>query len=97
MARRVGLQLDGVGLPGHFIVRCNGAGDALLIDPFNQGAILTTADCAARVRQLYGNSLRFSPELLRPTTRRDIVTRMLRNLKGCYLRRRRPSAGAARR
>jgi regulator of sirC expression with transglutaminase-like and TPR domain len=87
LGRRVGLRLDGVGLPGHFIVRCNGGHDDLLIDPFNRGAVLTIADCADRVRQLYGNSLHFSPELLRSTTRRDIVTRMLRNLKGCYLRR----------
>jgi regulator of sirC expression with transglutaminase-like and TPR domain len=85
LGRRVGLRLDGIGLPGHFIVRCNGASDNLLIDPFNRGAVLTTADCADRVRQLYGNSLRFSPELV-TMSRRDIVTRMLRNLKGCYLR-----------
>jgi regulator of sirC expression with transglutaminase-like and TPR domain len=87
LSRRVGLRIDGVGLPGHFIVRCQtGRGD-VLIDPFNQGAVLSVADCADRVRQLYGNSLRFSPALLRPTSRREIVTRMLRNLKGCYLRR----------
>lgn len=85
VARRVGLRIEGVGLPGHFIVRAVGSG--LLIDPFNGGAILSEADCAERVRQLYGNSLRFGPELLRTSGPREIVTRILGNLKGCYLRR----------
>ena len=88
LARRVGLPIEGVGLPGHFIVRAPSAtAEGLLIDPFQQGAVLSLADCADRLRQLYGNSLPFTPELLRPAGRREIVTRMLGNLKGCYLRR----------
>jgi regulator of sirC expression with transglutaminase-like and TPR domain len=87
LARRLRLQIEGVGLPGHLIVRCPSGSDTLLVDPFNQGAMLSHEDCAERIRQLYGNSLPFSPELLRPVSRRDIATRMLNNLKGCYLRR----------
>ena len=87
LARRVGLRLEGVGLPGHFIVRYPLGDEKLLVDPFNAGAMLTLEDCADRVRQLYGNSLRFSPDLLRPASRREIVRRLLANLKGCYLRR----------
>jgi regulator of sirC expression with transglutaminase-like and TPR domain len=87
LGRRVNLSVEGVGLPGHFIVRCPIGLEELLVDPFNQGALLSHADCAERLRQLYGNSLRFTPELLRPSSRRDIVKRMLGNLKGCYLRR----------
>src|SRR5919204_2458329 len=66
LARRLRLRIEGVGLPGHFIVRCPSGSDALLVDPFSQGAMLSQEDCAERIRQLYGNSLRFSPELLRP-------------------------------
>ena len=87
LGRRVGLRLEGVGMPGHFLVRCLDARDELLIDPFNQGAVLTLADCEARLAELYGNSLRFRPELLRTSGRREIVARMLANLKGSYLRR----------
>jgi regulator of sirC expression with transglutaminase-like and TPR domain len=87
LARRVGLTIEGVGLPGHFIVRCPAASNELLVDPFHQGAVLSLQDCAERVRQQYGNSLRFTPELLRTTTHREIVRRMLGNLKGSYLRR----------
>jgi regulator of sirC expression with transglutaminase-like and TPR domain len=95
VARRVGLYVEGVGLPGHFIVRApaaagafsTGSGPGLLVDPFNQGAVLSEADCADRIRQQYGNSLRFTRELLRGAGRREIISRMLGNLKGCYLRR----------
>jgi regulator of sirC expression with transglutaminase-like and TPR domain len=87
VARRVNLSIEGVGMPGHFLVRWRRPGDQLLIDPFTQGAILTIDDCAARLRELYGDSLRFSPELLKPARPREIVSRMLANLKGAYLRR----------
>ena len=87
MGRRIGLPIHGIGMPGHFIVRCDSRGASLLIDPFNHGAVLSLDDCAARVRELYGNSLEFTPELVRPATRREIITRILANLKGSYLRR----------
>ena len=87
LARRVGLRIEGVGMPGHFLVRAPSTAGGLLVDPFNQGAVLTEADCADRIRQLYGNSLRFTPELLRASSPREIVARILGNLKGCYLRR----------
>lgn len=87
LARRVGLRCEGVGMPGHFIVRWPGQVPDLLIDPFNGGELLGPAECAERLRQLYGASLRFHPGLLRRAGPREIVTRMLANLKGCYLRR----------
>jgi regulator of sirC expression with transglutaminase-like and TPR domain len=86
VARRVGLRCEGVGLPGHFIVRCRAPERELLVDPFNQGEMLTLEDCSARLRQAYGGALKFSPELLRTAGPREIVVRMLTNLKGCYLR-----------
>jgi regulator of sirC expression with transglutaminase-like and TPR domain len=87
LGRRVGLTVEGVGLPGHFIARCQHAGSQVLVDPFNGGALLSVDDCANLIRRSYGDSLHFSTELLRPTSKRDIVIRMLGNLKGCYLRR----------
>lgn len=87
LGRRVGLAIDGVGLPGHFIIRCPTAHGGVLVDPFGQGAILSVDDCRERVRQMYGQSLVFTPELLTPAGRRDILVRVLGNLKGAYLRR----------
>jgi regulator of sirC expression with transglutaminase-like and TPR domain len=87
VARRVGLPMEGIGFPGHFIVRWPRGSEGLLVDPFNQGAILSEADCAERLRGLYGDRLRFKPDHLRAVTRREIARRMLANLKGCYLSR----------
>ena len=77
----------GVGLPGHFIVSIaeDGAGgNPLYLDPFNGGRILTMDDCRELVRGSTGQE-RFDPEYLLPTPPRDIVARMLNNLRGFYL------------
>jgi regulator of sirC expression with transglutaminase-like and TPR domain len=97
VAARLGLSLAGVGLPGHFIVKYEGPAGAgrgaqrgaeLFIDPYHAGALLTRAECGAWFRKLYGPDFTFSGEYLAPLTRRQILARMLRNLKGAYLRRR---------
>jgi regulator of sirC expression with transglutaminase-like and TPR domain len=87
LGRRVRLPIEGVGLPGHFVVRFSSGAEPVLVDPFNEGQVLSVEDCAKRVRLLYGTGVHFSPELLRPASKREIITRMLGNLKGSYLRR----------
>jgi regulator of sirC expression with transglutaminase-like and TPR domain len=84
VARRAGLAVRGVGLPGHFIVRVERHGAHRLLDPFNRGATLAAHDCHALVRRVYGPDARIDPRDLRPVTTREIVTRMLANLKGIY-------------
>jgi len=81
---RTGLPLHGVGLPGHFIVRCDTADRAWFVDPFNRGQILSQDDCARIVKNTTGNS-EFDRSLLRPATRRQILTRMLGNLRSVYV------------
>ena len=97
VAARLGLSLAGVGLPGHFIVKYEGPsggpraqqrGAELFIDPYHGGALLTRAECGGWFRRLYGEDFTFSGEYLAPLTRRQILARMLRNLKGAYLRQR---------
>ena len=99
VAARLGLRLLGVGIPGHFIVQYPGVGngpgrygrpqaDELFVDPFNDGALLTRADCAAHFRRLYGPDFTFSGEFLTPMTRHQILARVLNNLKAIYLERR---------
>ena len=87
LGRRLGLEIEGIGLPGHFIIRCPSERGGILVDPFGQGEVLTIEDCRRRVREMYGQSLEFGPELLRAAGPREIVVRMLSNLKGAYLRR----------
>jgi len=84
---RLGLPLSGVGLPGHFIVRCAADARAWFIDPFDRGKVLSELDCARLAQQSTGGDLPFSRDLLQPVTRRQILTRMLNNLRAIYIQR----------
>ncbi len=86
VGRRVGLAIAGVGLPGHFIVSAAAGGRSVLFDPFHGGAVLTpeaAADVAARA---VGRPVKLEEAHWTPTTKRQIVVRMLRNLKTIYAR-----------
>ena len=78
---RVGLSLHGVGLPGHFLV---GALDGTLVDPTN-GQRLTPDDCQALLRRALGDRILFHSSMLRPSGRREILARVLRNLRSVRL------------
>jgi regulator of sirC expression with transglutaminase-like and TPR domain len=84
IGRRAGLRVEGVGLPGHFIVRAQGKqGEAMLVDPFN-GKIVDAEDCQERLDTIYGGQAPLTDAHLRPVSTRDILARLLRNLKGIY-------------
>ena len=83
---RVGFPLVGVGMPGHFLVKhYDIEGRQVLIDPFNKGWILTPADCQRRLEETYCGKMTLQPEFLLPVNRRQMLTRMLNNLKSVYL------------
>jgi regulator of sirC expression with transglutaminase-like and TPR domain len=82
VAWRLGLRLQGIGLPGHFIVQ---APSGTLIDPAGAGRSLTLEDCTALIRQALGDRIQFHPRLLRPVGRRETLARMLRNVRGLHL------------
>jgi regulator of sirC expression with transglutaminase-like and TPR domain len=84
-AWRIGLPLVGIGLPGHFIV---GGPAGLLADPTDGGRRLTPDDCQALIRRAVGEGVLFHAGMLRPTGRREILTRVLRNLRTSRLARR---------
>ena len=84
VAARVGLTVDGVGFPGHFMVQAHADGNEIVIDPFNSGDIKTEEDLAAMLQQIYGSKLGFRSEFLAPVTKKQILTRMLTNLKAIY-------------
>ena len=84
VGRRLGLRCSGVGLPGHFIVRLDDPGEYL--DPFNAGAALSASDCRDLVREMSGGRLEWSDAFLTPSTKHDILFRMLNNLKSVYMR-----------
>ena len=72
-------------MPGHFLVRHKGADD-LIIDPFQYGILLSEEECADQLRQSLGESVPWNPRYLDPVGNRDYIARMVRNLKGSYLR-----------
>jgi regulator of sirC expression with transglutaminase-like and TPR domain len=84
VAGRVGLTVDGIGFPGHFMVKAEADGNEIVIDPFNSGDIKTEEDLTAMVQQMYGGKLAFRREFLAPVSKKQILTRMLTNLKAIY-------------
>jgi regulator of sirC expression with transglutaminase-like and TPR domain len=86
VARRAGFPLVGVGMPGHFLLKHYDVdGREILIDPFNRGSILTASDCQQRLDELYGGQMRLQPQFLMAVNRRQVLVRMLNNLKSIYL------------
>lgn len=79
---RLGLDLVGIGLPGHFIV---GAPAGVLVDPAGGGRRLTRDDCQALIRRSVGERVLFHSGMLRPAGRREILARVLRNLRAARL------------
>jgi regulator of sirC expression with transglutaminase-like and TPR domain len=79
---RLGLSLHGVGLPGHFIV---GGGDGQLIDPSGGGRRLTPDECQALLHRSIGEGILFHAGMLRPVGKRQILARVLRNLRAVHL------------
>jgi regulator of sirC expression with transglutaminase-like and TPR domain len=82
VAWRIGLPLSGIGLPGHFII---GAPGGVLVDPAAAGRRLTPDDCQALIRRSIGEGVLFHAGMLRPATKREILTRVLRNLRAAQL------------
>jgi regulator of sirC expression with transglutaminase-like and TPR domain len=89
IGRRAGLELDGIGFPGHFLVRAAGEepGDdhAIILDPFNGGTLLSEFDCISLLREHAGEDAAWDPGLLGATTRHAIAVRLLSNLKRAYV------------
>ena len=89
VARRLDLHLQGVGFPGHFLVKCpqqTGLPGEVFIDAFNGWELLGSDECTARFRAvLHGRP--FDKSLLDPVDSRHILTRLLHNLKRIYVER----------
>ena len=92
LGRRAGLEVEGVGLPGHFVVRVRasveGAETTALVDPFNRRAI-GEDECQQLLDSLYGGQIALAEEHLRAAAPREILARILRNLKAVYAQGRR--------
>ncbi len=88
LGRKIGLPLQGVSFPGHFLVKCAVGEGTVVLDPYSSGISLDLKDLQKRLRDTRGGevSRAIIAELLVAASNKDIVARLLRNLKAIYLR-----------
>jgi len=82
---RLGLPLEGVNFPSHFLVRYRGDAINLLLDPFDGGKVRFEDQAQELLDQVYGGMVRVQDAFLRTATKRDMLIRLLANLKGVYV------------
>lgn len=83
IGRRVGVIFEGIGMPGHFLIRL-AAMPSVLLDPFHAGRQIGPEDAQELFVRIHGGMAPFSPALLVPTPSPAIVARMLFNLRNSY-------------
>ncbi|MDH3307439.1 MAG: transglutaminase-like domain-containing protein [Acidimicrobiia bacterium] len=82
VGRRAGLEMQGVGVPGHFLVYAAGQ----LVDPFHYGEAIGSDEAASLVSEALGGPPRLDRRWLEPVETVDLIRRMLRNLETIYRR-----------
>jgi regulator of sirC expression with transglutaminase-like and TPR domain len=80
VAGRLGIRAFGINLPGHFLVGVECGESVMLVDPFAKGRVINQQEAHDRLRQIFGDEVEWSEELLRPASNRLWLTRMLQNL-----------------
>ena len=81
VGRRVGLEVHGIGLPGHFVVECGGT----YADPFHGGVVVDPAHLEEHWRGIIGSRAPFDRRMTRPVPPRAVAMRMLNNLKSVFV------------
>jgi len=93
IAKRLDFPMVGVGMPGHFIIRPNFEEAGIFVDAFNRGEILFEQDCEQRLQQIYQQPVKLELHFLESVSNKQILGRMLTNLKYIYLNRQQLSKG----
>ncbi len=83
VGRRAGVPILGIGMPGHFLIR-HRREENFFVDAFNGGLLLNRDECGALMREATGDGARLKSSHLDPVTHREILARILRNLKAIY-------------
>ncbi len=87
VARQAGFHVEGVALPGHYVLRWTDDWGHTFVDPFHRGRVVTRDDLARLLRERFGPRARLLDEHLLPATARQTLSRLLVNLKRIYVRR----------
>lgn len=83
VARRLGVPLVGVSMPGHFLLR-DQVDPSVFVDPFARGALLDRTGCEAAFHAVHGEEATFDPAFLQPVGTHAILGRMLANLRATF-------------
>jgi regulator of sirC expression with transglutaminase-like and TPR domain len=86
IGKEVGLRVEGIGLPGHFVAKAIEGDREIIFDPFHGGRILNPELCEQLVARVTGMPFEASAQTLAPLPAAAFVLRMLTNLKAVYLR-----------
>jgi len=85
VARRVGFPVAGTGMPGHFLLKhYDVMSGEIVIDAFHRGRIVGRAECQQQLDEIYSGQVELQPEFLQAVSHREIVIRMLNNLRQIY-------------
>ena len=85
-SRRIGLPIVGVGFPGHFLVKHQGEHLETYIDPYHGGQILSEEALRDRLASVFDEPTPLQPEFLNQVGNKEILVRILRNLKNIYFK-----------
>ena len=83
VGRRAGVPILGIGMPGHFLIRHRDE-PGFFVDSFNGGLLLSQDECGALLREAAGDAVRLESHHLNPVSPREMLARILRNLKAIY-------------
>lgn len=84
LSRRLLRPVYGIGLPAHFVCLYNDGLVKVFVDVFDRGRLMTEDDALALVERATGQRRSAHPLLFAPATKREILTRMIRNLRNAY-------------
>ncbi len=87
VARRLDFPMVGINMPGHFLIRPEFEDAGIFVDTFNRGEILFEQDCEERLARMYGRPVQLQPSFTVPVSHKQLLARMLTNLKFIYLNR----------
>ncbi len=95
IAERLGLPVQGVNAPGHFLARVVSRSEKMLVDPFYGGRVITDKEAFERIREVTGQRVPADPRLLEPATHLQWLARILTNVQNNFAQQARRKALAA--
>jgi regulator of sirC expression with transglutaminase-like and TPR domain len=95
LSRRLGVEASGISLPGRFLVKFSGLFGEIVVDPFEDGRVLSTMELQKLLDAVFGGAVRLREQHLRSFSRKEILARELAQLKSAYMAQRDLAKAAA--